>query len=168
MYLNYFDLIKSRYSCRNFKDERISDEELNKILESGIIAPTAVNYQPERIYVINDDKLIDVMHNNFKNTFNAKTILVVCYDNNEAWTRKRDSKCFGEVDATIVATHMMLACEALDIGCCYVCSFDELKLREILNININHIVSCMLMIGYKNDSPKEKQRKDLKDIVIYR
>lgn len=165
---SYYNIINNRYSCRKFKDELIKREELEKILEAGRLAPTAVNRQPQRIIVVENEEVIKVMQETFKHVFNAKTIIVVCYDKNEAWTRRYDDRCFGDVDSSIVATHMMLACEALDIGSCYVCSYDEIKLRNILGINDNYGVNCMLPIGYKDIDAQEKNRKKLEEIVTYR
>lgn len=165
---SYFEIINNRFSCRSFKEEKIKKEELIQILEAGRIAPTAVNFQPQRIIAVEDEALIKKMQDNFKGAFNAKTILVVCYDKNVCWTRKNDNKCFGDVDSAIVATHMMLACEALDIGCCYVCAFKEDVLREILDIPQNYGVNCMLPIGYKACEAGPKNRVALEEIVTYR
>ena len=47
--MDYFDVINKRFSCRSFLPKKITKEELNKVLNAGILAPTAVNFQPERI-----------------------------------------------------------------------------------------------------------------------
>ena len=50
--MNFFELSKDRFSVRKFKDKKIEQEKLDKILEIVKYAPTAVNYQPQKIYVL--------------------------------------------------------------------------------------------------------------------
>lgn len=45
-------VIKERFSVRKFSDKEIEKEDLEKILEAARIAPTACNFQPQRIFVI--------------------------------------------------------------------------------------------------------------------
>ena len=49
--MTFYELAKNRYSVRTFKPDPIEPEKLDKILQAGRIAPTACNYQPQRIYV---------------------------------------------------------------------------------------------------------------------
>ena len=49
---DFMTLAKARYSVRKYKDTPIEDDKLDKIIEAGIIAPTAHNEQPWRCYVL--------------------------------------------------------------------------------------------------------------------
>ena len=44
--MDFFDLIARRESCRDFSPAPVEREKLIKILEAGIIAPSACNSQP--------------------------------------------------------------------------------------------------------------------------
>ena len=56
--MKFEKLIKERYSCRKFKDKAVEQEKIDKILEAGLVAPTACNLQPQRILVLTDkDKI---------------------------------------------------------------------------------------------------------------
>ena len=46
-------LMSDRYTCRRYSEENIKEEDLNKILEAGRVAPTSHNNQPQRIYDVN-------------------------------------------------------------------------------------------------------------------
>ena len=50
--------LKSRRSIRKFKDEQISDEDLNTILETGTYAPTGRGAQSPKIIVIQNPDTI--------------------------------------------------------------------------------------------------------------
>ncbi len=166
--MDYFNVINERFSCRSFLPDRITKDELNKILDSAILAPTAVNYQPERIIVVEDEKLLERMKEATRFTFDAKTIIVVCYDKNISWHRRNDGKDHGDIDASIVATHMMLACTALNLGSCFVCSFKENILRNILEIPDNYGITCMLTIGYPKEINPHGSRKSISELVSYK
>ena len=47
--MEFLELAKNRYSERSFASTPIEEEKLYKILEAGRIAPTACNYQPQRL-----------------------------------------------------------------------------------------------------------------------
>ncbi|GHV07359.1 nitroreductase [Clostridia bacterium] len=58
--MNFSGLARDRYSVRNFKAQPIEEEKLGAILEAGRIAPTACNYQPQRIKVVTGDDLVKI------------------------------------------------------------------------------------------------------------
>ena len=54
--MNFLDLAKNRFSVRKYKSNPIPEEDLLYVLETGRIAPSAVNYQPWYFLVIKDKK----------------------------------------------------------------------------------------------------------------
>ena len=54
--MEYEKVIKERFSTRKFKNDKVSDETLKKILEAGNFAPTAKNIQPQKIYVVRSEE----------------------------------------------------------------------------------------------------------------
>jgi len=50
--MQFEDIIKNRYSVRNYKEDVVEKEKLDRILEAGRIAPTACNLCPQRIYIL--------------------------------------------------------------------------------------------------------------------
>ena len=57
-------------------------------------------------------------------SFGAHTFIVVGAVADEAWVRKYDGRNFADVDASIVATHVMLAAHDLGLGTTWVGHFD--------------------------------------------
>ena len=166
--MDYFNTIENRFSCRCFKDERIPRDLLNKVLEAGILAPTACNYQPERIMVLEDKDLIEKLKDGTRYTFNAKTLLIISHDKNISWHRGNDGVDHGAIDSAIVATHMTLALTALGLGSCFVCSMREALVREILGLPENYQVDIILPIGYPSEVKPHNSRKDLEEIVTFK
>ncbi|MDD4032295.1 MAG: nitroreductase family protein [Bacteroidales bacterium] len=57
--MNFLDLAKQRCSIRSFSDKTVEKENLDYILESGRVAPSACNKQPQRIIVVQDKMNIE-------------------------------------------------------------------------------------------------------------
>lgn len=161
-------VINERFSCRAFKPNKISTLEIEKIINAGLLAPTARNFQPERIIVVENEAILEKLKEATRFTFDAKTIFVVAYNKEESWKRGYDFKDHGDIDATIVATMMMLEATSLGIGTTFVCSFDEEKLKDILSLDAKYSITCLLPAGYPKDILPHNSRKDLEDIVIYK
>ena len=54
--MDLLKLMGDRYTCRRYSNEDVKEEDLNKILEAGRIAPTSHNNQPQRIYVVRSEE----------------------------------------------------------------------------------------------------------------
>ena len=53
--MEFLELVADRYSVRSFSDRPIEPEKMEKILKTGQLAPTAVNFQPQKIYILKSD-----------------------------------------------------------------------------------------------------------------
>lgn len=154
--MDFLTLAKERYSVRKFSTQPIEKEKLEFVLKAGQLAPTSVNLQPQRILVINDEtelaKLWDCTHFHF----NAPAALLVCYDKTVCWHDRmvggyanwQKSYSSGNIDASIVATHMILAATSIGLGTCWVMGFYEGRVREVYDIPDNYVPVCLLPIGY--------------------
>ena len=148
----------------------IKDEDLQLILEAGRLAPTACNYQPQKIYVAKSEEARKKLASVCRCTFNAPLILVVCYDRTRDWKNKLQAGLeSGETDAAIVCTHMMLQAADLGIGTCWVGYFSPKTVAEILELPENITVSALLPMGYPAEDaaplPLHTQFRDMEDMV---
>lgn len=169
--MEYFELIKKRYSVRNFTDEPVKQEAIDKILEAAHIAPTGCNFQPQRILVINTPEAIAKLQKCTRAHFGANTAMLICYNKDECWTRKYDGEVSGMVDASIVATHMMLAAENEGVGSTWVMHFNPFAMREEFNIPENIIPVALLVMGYAapdaEPHPYHSQFRPVSETVVY-
>ena len=53
--MSFLDLAAERYSVRSYSDRMVEQEKIDKILKAAQLAPTAVNYQPQMIYVLKSE-----------------------------------------------------------------------------------------------------------------
>ncbi len=107
--MDFLDLVKERFSVRDFLPKEIESDKLDQILLAGNVAPTARNIQPQRIYVLKSKESLDKMREITKMVYNAPIVLLVCVDLDEVWKNPlEEGYNTSEMDASIVGTHMML------------------------------------------------------------
>jgi len=167
--MSFEDLVKKRTSIRKFKDEQIKKEELDKILEISNLAPTAKNLQPQKIYVVESSDGLEKIDLVSPCRYGAKTVLIVCSDKNIAFSSNDHSTY--EIDASIVATHIILAAASINVGSVWVEMFDSKKTKELFNIDESIYPICLIPLGYASDdyigNPMHNVKKDLNEIVKY-
>lgn len=171
--MTYNELVHNRYSCKNFNSEKqINREQLDAILEAGRVAPTAKNLQEQRIYVIQSAEMLAKIDSVTPCRYNAPTCIVVAFDKENVFTYPGGQKNSGVEDATIVATHMLLAAESVGVNSCWINFFDPEVLHQTLNLPENEEVLMILDLGFaaeENGGPLKNHfdRKEIEKTVTY-
>ena len=97
--------------------------------------------------------------------------MIVCYNKNETWKRPYDGAISAPIDASIVATYMMLEAQNLGIGSCWVMHFDPSALKNSFNIPDYIEPLAILVLGIKHDDafPSEMHTKfrPIDEIIFY-
>ena len=168
--MNFMKLAQKRYSCRQMSDRPVEKEKLEAIIEAGRVAPTAVNQQPVKIFWMASEEAQEKIHQVTGCIFGAKNFLVVGYELEGGWVRPFDEHHFAEVDASIVATHMMLAVEDLGLATTWVGFFDAPKLRQLCPEMEGYGLVAIFPVGYAAEeggepSPRHEKRKSTEEIL---
>ena len=167
--MDFLRLAEERFSIRSFTDRPVEKESIEAILRAGQVAPTACNLQPQKILVIQSDEALAKYRRCTKSHFNAPLAILTCYERNLCWKREYDGKMSGEIDASIVTTHMMLEASNLGIGSTWVMHFIPEAVREEFQLPENYEPVSLLALGYpaKGVTPSSGHGsiKPLKDIV---
>lgn len=135
-------------------------EKIDKILEAGRVAPTAMNIQPQRILVLQDKEKLEALGQCTRYGWGAPVIMIICYDKDISWKRKYDNQDEGIVDASIVTTQMMLEVHNLGLGTTWVGYFDPMKVRKVYEIPENLEIVSILPIGYPSEDSKPNERHE--------
>ena len=147
--MSFFELAKSRYSVRKFLSRPIEQEKLDRIIESGRIAPTAKNNQPQKVYILRSEEALEKINGLTPCVYGAPIVLMVCYDFNVAWHNSyRRAYDSGEIDSSIVCTHMMLEAWDLGIGSCWVGMFSDKEVAEAFSLPENIKPVALMPLGY--------------------
>lgn len=121
---DFQQLAHDRYSCRSFSDRPVEGEKIDALVDVALAAPTAVDRQPWRMWVVESPEAVARLAARTRFDFGARVILVLGALPDEAWVRKYDGRNFADVDASIVGTHVMLAAHDLGLGTTWVGHFD--------------------------------------------
>ena len=171
MSADFLTLAANRFSVRRFDARPVEPEALSRILRAGQLAPTACNRQPQRILILQSEDSLARLRRCTVCHFNAPVALIVCYDKTECWTREFDGKPSGDIDASIVTTHMMLEAAELGIGTTWVMFFDPAALRRELSIPDTLEPTAILTMGYPAPdavpAPGHAAGKTLDELVCY-
>ncbi len=169
--MDFLKLAEKRYSVRKYSDRPVEKDKMAIILKAGQIAPTAKNFQPQQIFVMQSADALEKLNRCSRCIYGAPAAILVCYDKNTSWKRPFDNKDHGEIDASIICSHMMLEAEELGLGTVWVCYFDPAAVVKEFNLPENLVPSSILPLGYPADDaepgPLHAQRKPLEDTVRF-
>ena len=167
--MNFLELAKARYSSRSYTSQAIEKEKLDYILECGRVAPSAANFQPWHIVVLDKKDAIEALAVVYPREWfkTSAVVLVICGDHLSSWKRP-DGKDHCDIDAAIITDHMTLAAAEQGIGTCWICHFDASKCSELLTLPNNIEPIIILSMGYPADTadtPRHNNRKPIEEIV---
>lgn len=145
--MEFTKVITDRETVRKFDGRKPSEEQLMNILEAGRIAPTAHNDQPQRVYVLESADALKKMDEAHPCRYNAETVLMVCADKDVAL--ELNGKSSYEVDASIVATHMLLAAYNEGVDSVWLGIFEPEKVQKIFDLPENMIPVCFIDLGFR-------------------
>ena len=185
--------INRRNSLRLYKDKKISDEDLNLILESAMRAPTAGNQMLYSIILVTKQELKDKLSISCDNQpFIKKAPLIMIFvadqqkwhdyfklsdideylkENNEEFRNPKEADfLLACEDALIAAQNTVIAAESLNIGSCYIGDILENfeYHKKLLNLPKYVVPITMICFGYYEDgyNTKRRDRFDKKYIVF--
>ena len=171
--MTFSELAAARFSERRFDARPVEDEKLAQILEAGRLAPTACNYQPQKIYLIKRPEAMEKAKSVCRYMYGCPAALLVCYDTDTVWTNPSDGYYVnynsGEQDAAIVASTMMYEAEDIGVHTLWIRGFDSKELAEAFGLPENHRPVMMLALGYPGEDSHpahlHAKRKPLEETV---
>lgn len=147
--MDFIDLAKKRYSVRKYSGEPVPKDLLDRIIEAGMVAPTAKNIQPWRAYVLTSDDALAKIDAITPCRFGAPVVIMFTYDIDEMWRNPlEEGISAGQEDASIVATHMMLEAADLGLGSLWINYFPNSEAEKAFGIPSNEKALLLMDIGY--------------------
>ena len=169
--MEFAEVVKNRYSCKKYDEKQISAEQLDAVLQAGRLAPTAKNLQGQRIYVVQSAEGLAKIDELTPCRYGAPTVLVVAFDKNSVFVYPGEEANSGVEDASIVATHMMLAATNTGVDICWLNFFDPAAVAKAFNLPENEQVLMLLDLGFAAEGfaplPNHTSRKPLEETVKY-
>jgi len=178
--------IKTRRSIRKYKSKPIDDKTVERILEAARWAPSWANIQCWRFIVVRDseirnklaDTAIDVAEGKPNRGTEAMRVtpiaIVACAEMKKAGYSFREPKKpvtdkgdWYMYDVALAMQNLTLAAHSLGLGTVHIGAFDAIKAAKILGVPEGFAVVAMTPLGYPDEEPKIRPRKELAEIVFY-
>ncbi len=183
--MELLEAIKTRRSIRKYKTTPVDDQAVETVLEAARWAPSWKNTQCRQFIVVRDDKiknqLADTLHDLAQDAANpadsairvAPVVIVACaelgksgYDNEgKLATDKGDS--WYMFDVALAMQNLMLAARSLGLGTVCVGNFDAGEIARILEVPPGFRVVSLTPLGYPDQEPNPRPRKELSETVFY-
>ncbi|MCL2764221.1 MAG: nitroreductase family protein [Treponema sp.] len=164
--MNTFEAIKNRYSFRGiYKSTPVPREDLKKILEAGLAAPSGCNKQTTSLIALDDRELVGsvsklVKKNGFGGEGAPAGICILTQK-----TPAYEDKYFYIQDYSAAIQNMLLAITALGYASCWIegqvtCSAEtQNNISKLLNIPAGYIVIGFLPVGVPETEGKRPDYK---------
>jgi nitroreductase len=159
---DFFDIMKNRSSVRIFNEYRLSSDEIEILLKCAMSAPSACDKRPWEFIVVTDRQKLNDLACALpyaKMTAQAALSIIICAVPARAHEGKEG---YAIIDASIACEHILLAVEALDLGCVWTALYPnrdrEAIARDILGIPFDIIPLALVPIGKPRIKPKAKEK----------
>ncbi len=145
--MEVFEAIQKRKSIRSYGPTSIPSEKLQRLLEAARLAPSAGNIQPWRFIVVMDPQKRRRIARGcrFGHFLDESPIVIVgCGD-------QKASPRWYAIDTCIAMENLVLAATGEGLGTCWIGSFNEKTVREMLKIPPHWKVVALLALGYARE-----------------
>ncbi|MBN1768916.1 MAG: nitroreductase family protein [Prolixibacteraceae bacterium] len=168
--MKFEELANTRHAVRKYLATPIDSELIKKLLDVARKAPSAVNFQPFKVFVVSSNDKLEALKNCYHRDWinSAPVIIVVVAQYRMGWKRALDGKNYAEIDAAIFIDHLMLQAAEMGLGTCWVGNFDVAELNRVLELKSDEEAVGMFPIGFPaDDTIPVKKRKGLDEFVVW-
>lgn len=159
--------IENRRSIRNFKEEKISKDLVLKIIESGIMSPSAKNKQPW-YYIVVNEKIKNQISKELEKTMGKnKTsdvilqapVLILVYSTID------DYYSHMSIGASI--ENMLLEAENNNIGSLWIGYVKKIESEINKLVDCNYELISAIALGIKDENPLKRPRKSISEVCRF-
>lgn len=166
--MDVLSAIRDRRSVRSYSSKEVEDEKLDKVLEAARLSPSASNRQSWKFIVVRDAemraKLADAANGQM---FIAQAPVIIACCGTDPDGVMMCGQHRHSVDLSIATSYMILEAHEQGLGTCWLGSFDEKKVKELLGIPANVRVVTMTPLGYPAGAVSKTPRKQPGDVICY-
>jgi len=154
----FLAFLKDRRSIRSYLDKKISDKEVEMILEAGRWTPSASNKQPWEFLVIRNKEILrEISKKAFYGRHIKRAPLAIAIVG-----KIKVNPNYYIQDTSLASMNMMLMAWSLGIGTCWTGALKRDAVKELLGLEENAYLLTILPMGYiKGNIPKPTLRKGL-------
>lgn len=166
--------ILNRQTIRSYKNEQITDAELDILMQVAKKAPSGRNKQPCYLRFVQNKAMLDEMNTDFKELVGYDTPAYTRWDVNPVYHNAPTfavifSEDNSQMDAGLMCENICIAAQSLGLGTCIIGSVGQLfddgndagnKWKRAWNIPEGYKFMIAIAIGYPDEKPEMKPRFD--------
>lgn len=175
------EVIKARTSIRSYTGEKLTDEQIQTLLEAAMAAPTDADIRPWHFVVLTDDEMKAGLYqgeHHKKMVADAGAIIIVCGKTTRL-SRPHGNQTQGDQpeaqpvevpniywfeDCSAATENLLLAATALDLGAvwlsCYPNERIVERIRTYLGLPADITPLAIVSVGVPAEKPEPKQKWD--------
>ncbi len=165
--MDVFEAVTERRSIRAYVDRPVEREKLERILEAGRLAPSAMNVEPWHFIVVTDPAKRKALSagSSAKFVADSPVVIVACGD-------FKASPDWYAMDVAFAVENMVLTAVGEGLGTCCVDDFSQKGVRTLLKVPANFEILLLIAIGYPTEQVDlsnkllniERARKTLSEV----
>lgn len=164
--MELFEALLKRRSCRKYLNKDVKDEDIRKILEAAMAAPSAINRQPWEFYVIKNKELQEKIKNIAPAWDRNSPLLIAVAGNKDNFIEGRED--FWLEDCAAAIENMLLEATNLGLGSLW-CGVYPGKERmdalcKLINLPSNQIPYALIHIGYADEKNEPRTQFDKRKV----
>jgi nitroreductase len=168
--MDFETVVKRRRMCREFLDRDVPQEKIDRILDIASRYPSAGHTEPQEFIVVHNQRMKeDLAHAALDQMFVAQAplVIVVVSDVRRSARRygERGVRFFSIIDGAFVAMLILLAVVEEGLGACFVGSFYDEEVQEVLSLPREVRPIGIIPVGYCAEGPRKFRRRSREQIV---
>ena len=168
--MDFETVVKRRRMCREFLEREVPQQKIDRILDLASRYPSAGHTEPQEFIVVHNRRMKeDLAHAALDQMFVAQAplVIVVVSDVRRSARRygERGVRFFSIIDGAFVAMLILLAVVEEGLGACFVGSFYDEQVQEVLSLPQEVRPIGIIPIGYCAEGPRKFQRRSREQIV---
>lgn len=162
--MNVIEAIENRHSYRGkYRPTPVPREDLIKIMEAGLAAPSGCNKQTTSLIAVDDPAVLAQLRGVINPPVGETAPAVIC-----VLTRRINAyrdRCFAVQDYAAAIENMLLACVELGYESCWyeghITDQDRIgyKMAQILHVPDEYELVCFLPVGIAEEKPSVPKKK---------
>lgn len=168
--MEFDEVIEKRKSVRSFKSKRPDWRNIIEAVDSACKGPFADGSNNLRFLIIEESDKINKIAEFANQTWinEAPVLVVVCSDDTNLENMHGDrGRVYSRQQAGSAVASFLLKLTDLGISSCWVGSFTDELIKQLLKIPSHIQLEALIPIGYESKKEKKKKKKDLEHALFW-
>jgi len=164
--------IAIRKSIRKFKGKEVPDKIIKEVIDVARRAPSGHNLQPWHFVIVKSkENLLKFKEQSVfvqKWLYDSPVIVVCCAESSySSDSIKKHEKEMPLINLSLASAFLVLRATELGLGACFVAWSEKEKIKKILDIPEDIIIPFVIAMGYPDEEPVPRGRKELNEIMSF-